>query len=163
LLYRCAILPDLKRKFLLIFCIAVIAGCSWEPDMSRYVPDYFPVEKLIYSKGCISTGINVFQIKSDFYSEFIKKIYLLNLPNSLQKKHSFRLQPWQETPINTNKLHDVAKAWGTISSTKECLDDDSYKDIFSKSLRNNSYFTTESGLLLIYNYQHNLLFISKWD
>jgi hypothetical protein len=132
--------------------------------MSHQIPDYFQIEKFVYSKGCLDTGINVFQIKSDFHEKFEKEIYDSSFSNGEIEKYDYtQFRPWQKTPIDTIKLQDVAKAWGTISSTGKCLDKNSYKEIFLKSLRGDAYFTTNSGLLLVYNYEEHFLFISNWD
>ncbi len=155
----------MKKLLSFIFLLVFVTACDGDVDLSGYVPNEFPIERMVYSNSCLFSGINVFQIDKVFSEKFEKDVYKPNLIAHMRQGKIFEeLKPWQKTPVNTEKLHDVDKAWGTISATSECFEKNKYSNIYDDSLKgHHSFFTTNSGVVLIYNYRKNLLFVSSWD
>ena len=158
----------MKFKLLIPLCLLILSACDNAVDVRDRLPDVFPIKERVYSKvhftkACV---VAVYALEEEFKDTFqfqmLEKINTEKLSkyrNGIDRSY----EPWQRTPI-LKKLHEMSKAVVTLSVLHNCLDAESnHMKILEKYNKSSSgFFTTNSGEVLIYAPEENLLFYTDW-
>jgi hypothetical protein len=162
----------MKISLLLIFLL--LLGCDGlnirHPDMRNNVPNFFPVEELVYTQAMHNPpcSVNVFELEDSFSKSLAKESSIIAALNTRMHGINYlpQYQPWQQTPVN-GKIYELSMAAAGIAYASECAKKNPrYKNLFERyANEEGAYFTyvEGDGLVLVYAPQENILMVSNWD
>ena len=159
----------MKKIFLGLCVLVFLGGCKeGSPDLTGFVPSYFPIKEIAYSKSLVTypCSVNVYLLEEGFQQKFSED--MLDKARRGRDAYEYRYEPiyspWEKSPVDekTNTGASVNSAW---VSTWPCFEDQPlYLQILRKYASSpGAYYTNSGGSTLFYIPKENLVAFTIWD